>query len=272
GTLDPMATGVLVLAIGEATKLVPYLMTSDKRYEAEVTLGSETDTLDARGTETRRAAVPEDLTESSVACALASFGAGYEQEAPVVSALKKDGRSLHARVRAGETVEAPVRHVEIHSLALRSFDGQRIRLDVHSGKGFYVRSLARDLASRLGTVGHLSALRRTASGPFAVDACVDGEALREAANAAERRESVHRALLSLEEATRFMPTLTLGEQGTADAFHGRPLMPSSFEAAGEPPRAGVSVRMLDPAGRLVAIGALSDDGRARVVRGFRGGE
>lgn len=268
GTLDPMATGVLVIAIGEATKLVPYLMAGDKRYEAEITLGAATDTLDARGVVTERADVPSDLTEAAVTWALDSFGAGYHQEAPVVSALKKDGRSLHARVRAGEEVTAPVRWVELRSLELLALSGPQIRLAVHCGKGFYVRSLARDLAVRLGTVGHLSALRRTASGAYAVSECVSGIALREAAGEVEKREAIHSALLSLEEATRAMPTLVLDADGREDARQGRPIAPARFEVIhrGE---ADAPVRMLDRSGSLVAIGRVSDDGTARVVRGFR---
>jgi tRNA pseudouridine55 synthase len=272
GTLDPMATGVLVLAIGEATKLVPYLMASDKRYEAEITLGVETDTLDARGVESKRAEIPPDTTEATVARALASFDGGYEQRAPLVSALKKDGRSLHARVRAGEIVEAPVRRVEVHSLELRAFDGVRISLHVHCGKGFYVRSLARDLAERLGTVGHLSFLRRTSSGPYSVADCVDGAALREAASRVELRERIQRSLLTLEDATRFMPTLLLDDEGRADAFHGRAIPARRFHAEEALPRVGAPARLLDGERRLVAVASLSDDGSVRVVRGFRQGE
>jgi tRNA pseudouridine55 synthase len=269
GTLDPMATGVLVVLIGEATKLVPYLMATDKRYEAEITLGIETDTLDARGREVRRAAIPPDLTEASVARALEFFEGGYDQLAPAVSALKKDGRSLHARVRAGETVEAPVRRVEVFSLQLRALTGATIEVDVHCGKGFYVRSLARDLAERLGTVGHLSALRRTASGPFHVRDCVCGDELRQASGEPARREGIHRALLSIEDATRFMPTFELDDEGKSDATHGRPVSPARLEARGRAPKLGEPARLVDADGKLVAMAAVSDDGSARVVRGFR---
>jgi tRNA pseudouridine55 synthase len=269
GTLDPMATGVLVVLIGEATKLVPYLMATDKRYEAQITLGVETDTLDARGREVRRAAIPSDLSDASVAGALAAFVGGYDQLAPAVSALKKDGRALYARVRAGETVDAPVRRVEVYSLELRELHGATIEVDVHCGKGFYVRSLARDVAERLGTVGHLSALRRTSTGPFHARDCVSGDELREATGDPARREAIHRALLSIEDATRFMPTLELDEEGRSDAHHGRPVSPSRLRVRGRAPEAGEAARLVDVEGKVVAMAAVSDDGSARVVRGFR---
>lgn len=272
GTLDPMATGVLVVAVGEATKLVPYLTASDKRYEAEITLGLATDTLDARGKEIARAEIPEGLTERDVAAALASFVGGYDQRAPVVSAIKRDGRSLHARVRAGEEVEAPVRRVELHEAEVEALDGEKIRITVHCGKGFYVRSLARDLAEKLGTLGHLSALRRTASGAFGLEGSVDGLALREAAADPARRSAIHGALLTLEEATSFMPTVRVNEEGRADAWNGRPIDPSRFTPEGAEPSRDEPLRILDARGDLLAIGAFSDDGRVRVVRGFRPGE
>ncbi|MGY6553984.1 MAG: tRNA pseudouridine(55) synthase TruB [Wenzhouxiangella sp.] len=178
GTLDPMASGLLALCFGEATKVAGFLLDSDKAYLAEVCLGAVTETDDAEGEIVERRAVPA-LDEGDIERALAPLRGPILQVPPMYSALKQDGERLYNKARRGETVERPARPVTIHELELLSFDGERLRLGVHCSKGTYVRSLARDLGSALGCGGHLSALRRIRSAPFDVADAVDLDDLRE---------------------------------------------------------------------------------------------
>lgn len=192
GTLDPAASGVLVAMLGEATKLSDWVMAEDKRYLATVQLGAETTTLDAEGEVTHRSDVDlvslRALEGASATSAepgqgpLSGLVGTYSQVPPVFSAIKRDGRSLMSRARAGEVFEPEPRIVTCRSITVVSVDveNSRIELEVASAKGFYVRSLARDLAKALGTHGHLVALRRTQSGRFAIADAVTPEALTEA--------------------------------------------------------------------------------------------
>jgi len=165
GTLDPMATGVLVLAIGEATKLVPYLSASDKEYEATITLGVETDTLDADGKEKSRAPVPATWT-TSLDAAVEEERKRTMQLPPIFSAIHAQGARSHERARRGEIVELDERPVRVLSLDVVATRAESLDVRMVVSKGYYVRALARDLAARLGTVGHLTALRRVRSGTF----------------------------------------------------------------------------------------------------------
>jgi len=179
GTLDPMATGVLVVMVGEATKLAPFLTADDKSYEAMVQLGRATDTLDAEGATTAEGELPSWWHDDEAAAV--RLEAALEQERsrelqlpPVFSAIKVAGRSAHARVRAGEQVELEPRAVRVRTLQLlgRSAAQGSVRLRLAVGKGYYVRALARDLGEALETPAHLCELRRTASGAFELsDAC-----------------------------------------------------------------------------------------------------
>jgi len=173
GTLDPMATGVLPLCLGEATKLAPYLLADDKAYEAELTLGVETDTLDADGAVVARA--PEaaaGVSEAALREALAVWVGDRLQVPPMFSALRHEGRRLHQLARAGEEVERRPRPIAIRRLDLLEFDPPRARIRVDCSKGTYVRSLAADIGRALGCGAHLSALRRVRSGRFTLDQAV----------------------------------------------------------------------------------------------------
>lgn len=260
GTLDPMATGVLVMAVGEGTKLVPYLTSDEKAYDFELALGAETDTLDAQGAVVAEAPVPA-LDEAVVRAAIARFVGPQQQRPPAYSAIKVDGVALHARARRGEAVEAPLREVTVHALELRSL--APLRLHVRASKGFYVRSLGRDLARALGTLGHLTALRRVASGAFRIEQAVSGEALAAARADASLRPAIRARVLSLESAVEGgFVRLVLDAQGEADARVGK-LVRAPLEVA-----EGTLVAMISTAGRLVAIGERRGDAFA-VRRGFR---
>jgi tRNA pseudouridine55 synthase len=285
GTLDPMATGVLVVAVGEATKLVAHLTAADKEYEATLSLGTETDSDDADGCAVRRAEVPW-LTREIIETAAGRFIGPGRQRPPVVSAIKVDGKALHARVRRGEIVEAPERDVLVHSLTIIDFDETEIRFAVRAAKGFYVRALGRDLAVAVGTVGHLSALRRTKSGDFGLERAVPADTVFRAANGDDdAKRSLEDALVPLEEAwSGFRTTLT--PDGVIDSRHGRAIVPdrrgpieAARETADEPGGAasavaGDVVALFDGSGRLVALARLEASETLKVARGFAstGGE
>jgi tRNA pseudouridine55 synthase len=168
GTLDPFATGLLPVMIGEATKLAPFIDGGDKTYEGLIRLGSETDTLDRDGAVVRSAEVPP-LTPEKIADVCAQFTGPIDQVPPVFSAIKRDGVPLYKLARRGDDVAPPeTRHVEIRRLTLTLASADSIRFRAVCSPGTYARSLARDIGIALGTVGHLEELRRTANGNFSI--------------------------------------------------------------------------------------------------------
>lgn len=172
GTLDPMATGVLVLGVERATRLLGHLMLTEKAYEATVRLGATTTTDDAEG-EVTATTDASRLTEAQVREALAAFAGEIDQVPSTVSAIKVDGKRAYALARAGEEVELKARRVTIHEIEADGFRGEDGFLDldirVRCSSGTYIRAIARDLGAALGVGGHLTALRRTAVGPFTLD-------------------------------------------------------------------------------------------------------
>jgi tRNA pseudouridine55 synthase len=178
GTLDPLASGVLPICFGEATKLAQFLLDADKEYEATICLGVETDTYDAGGAVVARR--PTDgIDEATVRAALARFLGPQLQVPPMYAALKRDGRPLYEYARAGQEVDRQPRSVTIHALELRSFGGPgAVQIALRCSKGTYVRSLAHDVGDALGTGGHLAALRRTRSGPFTLATAIPPERLQ----------------------------------------------------------------------------------------------
>jgi tRNA pseudouridine55 synthase len=261
---------VLVLAFGEGTKLVPWLTAEDKEYDATIALVAETDTLDADGVLAAHAPVPAGIDEARVRAALAPLLGRSLQRAPAVSAIKVGGEALHARVRRGEAVEPPEREVVLHEAQVRGVQDGAIQLHVHCGKGFYVRALARDLAAALGTLGHLTALRRTRSGAFGLDGAIGGDVLAQAARGDEpARETVHAAVRSLVQGCAGMALVTLDPDGVTDARHGRPVR-SARVIGGTDTLDGLApgpIAMLTAAGQLVAIAERQRD-TLRILRGF----
>ncbi len=165
GSLDPLATGLLPLCFGEATKLAGLLLGSDKAYEAGIVLGTTTDTDDADGQVLLRRPVPP-LDRATLEAALAPLTGVIRQRAPVYSALKQGGEPLYARARRGEAIEAPVREVVVHAIDLLDASPDALRLHVTCGSGTYIRSLARDLGEALGCGAHIARLRRRWVDPF----------------------------------------------------------------------------------------------------------
>ena len=259
GTLDPLATGVLVVAVGEGTKLVSHLQSDDKRYEVTIALGAETDSLDADGEVTETGEVPP-LDARTVEQALQPFIGRHPQEAPKLSAIKVGGTPLHRRMRRGEDVEAPVREVDLYEATVDSVSQKALILSLHCGKGFYVRSLARDLARALGTLGHVKALRRTTSGAFSIDDGLYGDQMT--------AEAIAERLIPLREACAALTRVELTDEGVGHARHGRPIGPEVIvgETWREVP-ADQSLALFAPDGEPVALGRRADEG-IRVIRGF----
>lgn len=252
GTLDPMATGVLVLAIGDATKLVPWLTADDKAYDTTIRLGAATDTLDAEGTIVGTAPVPV-LTTDSLETALSIERLRTEQVPPAYSAIRIAGERAHDLARQGKLEgDLPPRAVAVRALELLGLDGEHVHVRADVAKGYFVRSLGRDLAAALGTLGHLSALRRTRSGGFTL------------ADAVPLAEITADRLLPLATgAARALPVSILDEAGVRDAGFGKRISPDHLRDPHPRPSA-----WLDDAGRLVAIGECDEAGVGRILRGF----
>lgn len=179
GTLDPFATGLLICCFGRATKISARMLEADKVYEATLAFGEETDSGDLTGHIVARADEGfAGVAALDLEAVLAEFRGQIEQIPPMVSALKRDGKPLYEYARQGIELERPARTVTIHALDLLACEGTRARVRVHCSKGTYVRTLAQDIGRRLGCRAHLSALRRTAVGPFSIEQAVGLEALQ----------------------------------------------------------------------------------------------
>lgn len=190
GTLDPLATGVLLVCVGQATRVAEYLMASTKVYRAEAQLGTTTDTYDADGTIVATAAVPP-LTEADLVAALRPFTGEILQAPPAYSAIKQDGVPLHRRARRGEEVRPAPRPVRIHSIELLTWKPPRLTLEITCDPGTYIRSLTHDLGQALGCGAVLTQLIRTRSGHFTVADAVSLDALAAAARAGDLARYLH---------------------------------------------------------------------------------
>ncbi len=252
GTLDPLASGVLPIALGEATKVAGRMLDATKEYAFTIRFGEETDTLDAEGTLVATSDVRP--TTAEVEAVLPLFTGEIEQVPPAYSALKIEGKAAYARARAGETVEMKSRLVTIFSLRVSAEGSAQVTLLAEVSKGTYIRSLARDIAVALGTVGHVTMLRRTRAGPFGLETAISLDFLSEAAKARQ----LTRAVLPLEAALDDIPALPV----TPDQAQ---LLRNGQRLTGFPAKAGLQLATHD--GRAVALVEALADG-LRVVRGF----
>jgi tRNA pseudouridine55 synthase len=253
GTLDPLASGVLPIALGEATKLAGRMLGATKAYAFTIRFGEETDTLDAEGQVVATSDVRPTLEQ--VEAMLAQFTGEIEQVPPAYSALKIGGRAAYAFARAGEVVELKPRHVTIHQLSVHSEQAPgEVTLSATVSKGTYVRSLARDVARALNTVGHVTMLRRTRAGPFSLETAISLDFLEEAAKARQ----LTRVVLPLEAALDDIPALPV----TPDQAQ---LLRQGQRLSGFPVKPGLCMAMLE--GTPVALVEVAADG-LRVVRGF----
>jgi tRNA pseudouridine55 synthase len=268
GTLDPLASGVLPIALGEATKLAGRMLDATKAYEFTIAFGEETDTLDTEGQAVAASDVRPTLEE--VEAALSRFTGEIEQVPPAYSALKIGGKAAYSLAREGKTVEMKARIVTVVSLRVsaspreqkddltrRRGDAEeleQVTLEATVSKGTYIRSLARDIAHALGTVGHVAMLRRTRAGPFTVEQAISLDFLGEAAKARQ----LTRAVLPLEAALDDIPALPVTPEQAQLLRHGQKLV-------GFPATPGLQLAILGET--PVALVEASVDG-LRVVRGF----
>ena len=218
GTLDPAATGVLLVCLGQATRVAEYLMAGDKTYRALIRLGTTTDTYDADGTVTATGVVP-DLSAADLTGALAEFTGDIQQFPPAYSAIKQDGVPLHRRARRGEEIQLQARPVTIYRIDLLEWHSPDLTVDVTCAPGTYIRSLAHDLGLRLGCGAHLAGLVRTRSGRFSLSEAVTLEALAEAA----AQDTLESHLHPLEDALGNLVPVPVDEQAAARLVHGLPI-------------------------------------------------
>lgn len=258
GALDPLATGLLPLCFGEATKLAGSLLGARKAYVAECRLGITTDTADREGEVVQQRTVPV-LDQDVLERALARLRGRILQVPPMYSALKQDGERLYAKARRGEMVERPPREVEVHRLELISRTHDTLSLLVECGSGTYVRSLAVDLGEALGCGAHLTALRRLWVEPFREPRMVTLEALQQAAEQGD--EAMLAWLLPVSAGLSDLPAVALDEAQSMAISRGQPLQ------LADPPPAGRCAAFASD-GALLALLELDGEGRARIVRGF----
>ncbi|MEO7942324.1 MAG: tRNA pseudouridine(55) synthase TruB [Marmoricola sp.] len=244
GTLDPMATGVLVLGVNRATRMLGHLLVTDKKYDATLRLGSSTRTDDADGAVIGTAPTGE-VTEDRLLTALSGFVGNVEQVPSAVSAIKVDGRRAYERVRAGEKVELTARTVRIDSIEVHRMRLGEVVVDldvsVGCSSGTYIRAIARDLGELLGTGGHMTALRRTAVGPFGLDVARTLEELAQ-----------DPTIISIGEAARTgFPSYALSEAEAIDVRFGRQIE-VDLEAGGP-------VAVFAPDGEFLALYEQADE-------------
>ncbi|HEX2486335.1 MAG TPA: tRNA pseudouridine(55) synthase TruB [Myxococcota bacterium] len=258
GTLDPLATGVLPLAVRDATKLVPYVGSDPKVYAGAIALGVATDTYDAEGRVLARSEAPLPAPEA-VRAALAAFVGEIAQVPPMFSSVKHEGEPLHRIARRGGHVERAPRKVTVHAIEMRAYRAPLVEVEVVCSAGTYVRSLAEDLGRALGCGAHLANLRRTRSGPFLEAQAVTLEAL--AAAGAEGRAA---ALLLPPADVLGLPRLALDAVQLRRVSHGGDV--SAPPAPGPPALPGSRVAAVDEAGTLIALLEVRADRRLYPLR------
>ncbi len=259
GSLDPLATGLLPICFGEATKIAGYLLGSRKAYAAQCRLGTTTTTDDADGEAVRTRPIPE-ITDATIEVALATLRGRIVQTPPAYSAIKQGGVPLYKRARRGEDVQVPSREVDVDRFDLRDRNGDVLDLHVECGSGTYVRSLVRDLGERVGCGAHLTALRRLWVEPFVQPVMHTLEELERIA-ADGGTAVLDRLLLPVEAGVDALPALQLDAEQVRRLRHGQRLnLPGQ-----EPLPLG---RALDAQDRLVALVRLDAEGTASIVRGF----
>lgn len=247
GSLDPFATGMLPLCLGEATKTAGFMLDADKAYRARMQLGQATETGDIEGRVVLELPVPR-LAEDALREALDSFTGEIQQLPPMYSALKHQGQPLYQLARAGRTVERSPRRVHIRDIALLDFDGDTVSFEVRCSKGTYIRTLAEDIGTALGSCAHLVALRRLWVAPFDGEAMVSLDALRSAAEA----NALEEHLLPLDAGLSHWPACELDPALAQRFVHGNPVRP-------EPAVAG-EVRVYGPGRGPLGLGEVDAGG------------
>lgn len=253
GTLDPLASGILPIALGEATKTVPFMMEAEKVYRFTVNWGVSTDSLDREGEIVARSDVRP--TAAQVEEALKAFVGEIDQIPPAFSAIKVDGQRAYDLARDGVAVELKPRRVTIHEARVTAApDADHVEITMRTGKGVYVRSLARDLAAALGAEGHVSALRRERVGPFSTENAVSLDFLIDLVH----RDAASEGLLPVATALDDIPELAVTDQDAFSLRQGRPivLLPRQVETLKARLREGSRTVSAFQGGTLVALGQL----------------
>lgn len=258
GNLDPLASGLLPLCFGEATKFSGFLLDSDKRYRATCQLGVTTTSADAEGEVLERKPVG-DYSRAEVEAILARFIGEIEQIPPMHSAIKVNGQPLYKLAHQGKEIAREPRRITIHSLELVSLEGDQMVLEVHCSKGTYVRTLAEDIGHQLGCGAHLSALRRTAAGPFSV---ADAVTLAELEQRAESEDlaALDRALLPVEAALDDWPELVLTDNTAYYLCQGQAVQ------IARAPTSGLVRLFVGDEHRFIGVGRILGDGRVAPQR------
>ena len=250
GSLDPLATGVLPLCFGEATKFSRYLLDADKVYEATMQLGVTTNTADAEGEvlETK----PVNVTSADIEAALPQFRGVIQQVPPMYSALKKDGQPLYKLARAGITIDRPARTVTINQLELLSHDGEQARILVSCTKGTYIRSLVEDIGAVLGCGAHVAQLRRIQAGPFDLTHAVTLEEL-EQAHEEGGAEALDAFMIPMDSGLLHWPSVEMTENGSFFWLNGQPVRAQNSPLEG-------MVRVYNHNQEFIGVGEMDDDG------------
>jgi len=251
GSLDPLATGLLPLCFGEATKVSGFLLDADKRYRVVCRLGERTTTADAEG-EVLETRPVEGVTGARLRKVLEGFVGEIEQIPPMYSAVKHKGERLYKLARQGVEVEREARKVDIHSLELRDFSPPLFEIDVHCSKGTYVRTLVEDIGELVGCGAHVTALRRLAVGPFDDSQLIDMETLE--ATAAESMAALDRLLLPMESGLAQWPGVRLSGDAAFYLRQGQPVLVPQAPTEGW-------VRLYEGETRFLGMGEILDDGR-----------
>lgn len=251
GSLDPMATGLLPICLGEATKLSGFLLDADKRYRARCKLGVRTRTADAEGEVIETRPVPA-LTESEVRAVLDAFTGTISQVPPMHSAIKVDGQPLYKLAHQGQEIERKPRSVQIYEIRLLGLEGDVLEIDVHCSKGTYIRTLAEDIGEKLGCGAHLSALRRTETGPFSLK---QAASLLEIEHLAEEgTDSLDPLLLPMETALADWSQVRLSPQSAYYVCQGQAVLVPKAPGSG-------MVTLFNEEGAFLGVGEVLDDGR-----------
>jgi tRNA pseudouridine55 synthase len=262
GTLDPLATGVLPLVVGQATRLSQFLTGASKGYQATIRLGVATDTYDAEGTPTRTTPFEQvaRISDSALADALEPFRGTFDQTPPPYSAKKIAGVRAYALARRQLEVRTEPVRITVSVLETVERRGDVVRLRIEASAGFYVRSLAHDLGERLGCGAHLDELRRYRSGPFTLDEALTIDELREGPDAAAGY------LVPMERLLEDLPVVDLSDSGTIRARHGNALGPADARPrTGTVPSEGGLCRLFSGDGRLIAVARRSAGGSLQPV-------
>ena len=257
GTLDPMATGVLLLCLGQAPRVAEYLMAGRKRYRAVITLGAATDTYDAEG-QTVSSGGQTDFMLAEIEAALTPFRGRFEQVPPMYSALKRDGQPLYKLARQGETVERRGRPVEVYELTLLDWTTPSLTVEMSCSPGTYVRSLAHDLGQGLGSGAYLEALVRLASGRFGLENAVSLQRLEEAFQ--HGQEATY--LTPLDEALLDWPAMIVRAEDRKRILNGHRVEYPAHDASQDGPRL---CRAYDHDGEFLAIMVYEGPGKSHAM-------